>query len=212
MCTHGFADDSTTFDPLLGELGDGYRVVTWDLPGHGRSPVGRDPDTRASALAGLGRAIDAAGPGPVTLVGHSLGGYLSLCHAVMAPTTIAGLVLLSTGPGFRDPAKRERWNHDMVAFATEQGVPSGAAGIGEQPDSLAIDGLRSVAAPTLIIVGGEDRAYHRSSDLMASTMPDAGLVVIPGAGHFPHRTHHSKVADAVRSLLGRVQQRQASAP
>lgn len=207
VCTHGFADDATTFKPLLGRLGGGHRIVTWDLPGHGRSAVGPAAGTRAGALACLERAMAAAGPGPVTLIGHSLGGYLSLCQAVLGPAGVAGLVLLSTGPGFRDPDKRARWNQRMVGFAAARGVPAAAAGIGEQPDSLALDALASVTAPTLIVVGGEDRAYHRGSELMAEVLPDATLLLIPGAGHFPHRTHATETARAVEDHLARVRDR-----
>lgn len=201
VCSHGFADDSSTFDLLLAELGDQHRVVTWDLPGHGCSPVGTRPASRASALAGLQRAMDEAGPDPVTLIGHSLGGYLSLCQAVLGPQRVAGLVLLATGPGFRDPDKRARWNKRIRTLANDRGVPPAAAAIGEQPDSLVLDGLTTLTAPTLIIVGSEDRAYHRGSALMADVMPDATLLVIGGAGHFPHRTHTAETARAIKAHL-----------
>ena len=203
VCTHGFADDSSTFDPLLAELGDEHRVVTWDLPGHGRSPAGTRPASRASALEGLQRAMDAAGPDPVTLIGHSLGGYLSLCQAMLDPRRVASLVLLATGPGFRDPDKRARWNKRIRTFAVDRGVPPTVAAIGEQPDSLVLDGLASLLAPTLIIVGSEDRVYHRGSELMAEVVPDATLVVIGGAGHFPHRSHAAETAHAIEGHLKR---------
>jgi pimeloyl-ACP methyl ester carboxylesterase len=204
VATHGFADDASTFEPLVAELAGGYRVVTWDLPGHGRSPAGSRPATRASALTGLEGAVGAAGPGPVSLIGHSLGGYLSLCHTVLSPASVSALVLISCGPGFRDPAKRTTWNQRMVGFARERGVPTAAAGIAEQPDSLALDALASVTTPTLIIVGSKDRAYHRGSELMAEELPDATLLVIHGAGHFPHQTHVTETAQAIDGHFARV--------
>ncbi|HRE01405.1 MAG TPA: alpha/beta fold hydrolase, partial [Ilumatobacteraceae bacterium] len=48
---------------------------------------------------------------PVVLVGHSLGGYLSLAYVASRPeAAVSGVVVLNTGPGFRDPVKREGWN------------------------------------------------------------------------------------------------------
>jgi pimeloyl-ACP methyl ester carboxylesterase len=210
VCSHGFADDAATFEPLLGGLGDAHRIVTWHLPGHGGAPIGPTAGTRPGALAGLEEAMAAAGPGPVTLIGHSLGGYLSLCQAVLAPAGVAGLVLMSTGPGFRDPAKRARWNERIRDYAAERGVPSAVAGMGEQPDSVALDGLASVTVPSLIIVGGEDRSYLRGCRLMADTMADATLLVVAGAGHFPHRTHTAEVTASIRNLLERVRSSTAS--
>ena len=40
--------------------------------------------------------------GPAVLVGHSLGGYLSLAHAATRPGVARGIVVLNTGPGFRN--------------------------------------------------------------------------------------------------------------
>lgn len=204
VCTHGFGDDSSTFDAQVRHLSTDHRVVTWDLPGHGRSPIGPEPATRETALAGLDGAVAAAGPAPVVLVGHSLGGYLSLCRAVLRPEGLAALVLISTGPGFRDAAKREAWNTTIASYVAERGIPTLAAGMGEQPDSLVLDGVAAVTAPVLLVVGGRDRAYHRGNELLERSLTDARLLVVEGAGHFPHRTHADQVNAAIDDLLSVV--------
>jgi pimeloyl-ACP methyl ester carboxylesterase len=54
-------------------------MVTWDLPSHGHStalPPGRL--TLERGVESLGRVIEACTKGPVVLVGHSLGGVLTL--------------------------------------------------------------------------------------------------------------------------------------
>lgn len=192
VLTHGFADDSSTFDAQLPALAD-HRTVRWDLPGHGRSAVGAAPASRASGLAWLDAAIGAAGDGPNVLVGHSLGGYLSLCRAVLAPAGVAGLVLIATGPGFRDPAKRDAWNEFLEAYADRRGIEPAVRGIAEQPDSLVLDGLAGITIPVLVIVGGSDGQYHTGSRVIAEAVPSGRLVVVEGAGHFPHRTHAAEV-------------------
>lgn len=192
VLTHGFADDSGTFDAQMPVL-SGHQVSRWDLPGHGRSGVGTTPATRETALAWLGAAVGAAGDGPVVLVGHSLGGYLSLCRAVLDPAGVAGLVLVSTGPGFRDPAKREGWNQFLASYADRHSIDPAVRGIAEQPDSLVLDGLAAVDVPVLVVVGGRDEKYHAGSRAILDAVPAGRLVVIDGAGHFPHRTHADEV-------------------
>lgn len=203
VLTHGFADDAATFDRLVLALA-GHRLARWDLPGHGSSGVGPQPSSRGAALAWLDAAIAAVGPGPTVLVGHSLGGYLSLCRTVIDPTDIAGLVLLSTGPGFRDPAKREHWRTFIADYADRHGIPQGARGIAGQPDSVVLDGLAGVAVPVLVVVGGDDVRYHAGCRIIADEVADGELVVVDGAGHFPHQTHADAVGAKVREFLGRV--------
>lgn len=203
VLTHGFADDAATFDRLVPAL-TRHRLARWDLPGHGSSGVGPQPSSRGAALAWLDGAIVAAGPGPTVLIGHSLGGYLSLCRTVIDPTGIAALVLVSTGPGFRNPAKREQWGTFIADYADRHGVPEGARGIAGQPDSLVLDGLASVDVPVLVVVGGDDVRYHAGCRIIVDEVADGELVVVDGAGHFPHQTHPDAVGGKVRELLRRV--------
>jgi pimeloyl-ACP methyl ester carboxylesterase len=203
VLTHGFGDDTSTFDGQLVALG-GYRVCRWDLPGHGRSDPEGEPSTRASALAWLDAAIEAAGPGPAVLVGHSLGGYLSLCRTVLDPAGVAGLVLIATGPGFRDATKREAWNDFVAGFGERQGVPASARGICGQPDSVVLDRLQDVHVPVLVLVGGDDQRYHAGSQVIADRASDARLVHVDGAGHFPHRTHAEEFNAHLGAFLDRV--------
>jgi pimeloyl-ACP methyl ester carboxylesterase len=55
--------------------------------------------------------------------------------------------------------------------------------LAHQPDQLEL--MARVAMPTLVVVGDQDVAFLGASRTLATTMPDARLVVIPGAGHSP---------------------------
>lgn len=205
VLTHGFADDCRTWDAQLPALA-GHRVCRWDLPGHGGSATGSAPATRDTALDWLDAAIAAAGGGPAVLAGHSLGGYLSLCHAVRDPAAVAGLVLVSTGPGFRDPVKRERWNSFLASYADRHGIDPNVLGVAEQPDSLVLDGLDAIEIPTVVIVGGQDGRYHAGSRAIAATVRRGQLVLVDGAGHFPHRSHPDEANRHLVALLASLAQ------
>lgn len=101
VLTHGLSCDHRLWAyqaSLLSELG---RVVTWDLRGHGASE-GRLADIRPDRLAeDLAAVVEATAAGPVFLVGHSLGGMVSLLalrdHPLVRART-RGAVLIAT-PG-----------------------------------------------------------------------------------------------------------------
>ena len=105
---HGLGMSATTWDAVAERLADRHDVLAVDLPGHGESPSPEDPAayTRDAALADLDDVLATLDELPV-LVGHSLGGYLALAHAATRPDASRGIVVLNTGPGFRDPEKRE---------------------------------------------------------------------------------------------------------
>lgn len=63
---------------------------------------------------------------------------------------------------------------------------TGLANFGRRVSGLAppvIDELGRIDVPALVIVGADDEPYRRAAEMMASRLPRARRVVIPGAGH-----------------------------
>src|SRR5215467_4090315 len=80
-----------------------HRLVFWDQRDHGRSGRSKSGSGTIDELgADLKAVIDAAapGPGPIVLVGHSMGGMTIMAlaeqHPGMFATKVAGAVLIST--------------------------------------------------------------------------------------------------------------------
>jgi pimeloyl-ACP methyl ester carboxylesterase len=70
------------------------RVLALDLPGFGRSPRAGRRSRLSEQRALLSRFIDRfANPGPVVLVGNSMGGGISMLEAALEPGGVEGLVL-----------------------------------------------------------------------------------------------------------------------
>lgn len=69
--------------------------------------------------------------------------------------------------------------------------------------------LPSITAPTLFIAGEFDEARPETLDAFRATMPDARLVVIPGAAHAAMRERPADYLAALRAFLREVEGRAA---
>jgi pimeloyl-ACP methyl ester carboxylesterase len=85
VCTPGWGNERSIWSALADDLATDHTVTTWDLRGHGQSDTPPPGDySRQQALADLAAVLDEVGR-PAVLVGHSLGGYLSLAHTLDHP-------------------------------------------------------------------------------------------------------------------------------
>lgn len=104
VLTHGWGLDAHAWYYVRRQLGTRYRLVTWDLPGLGRSTQPRDGHYSVQRLAeDLRAVITAHAKGrPMVLVGHSIGGMamftLGRTHAALLGQEIQGLVFVDTSP------------------------------------------------------------------------------------------------------------------
>jgi len=109
----------------------GLRVVLWDYRGHGRSDAPGDPAayTLERVLDDLARVLDWATPtAPAVLLGLSFGGLLSLHLALARPERVCALVLVGTGPGFKDEAALARWQ-TLIGRTADQIEREGAGSL-----------------------------------------------------------------------------------
>ena len=92
VLVHGSWGDHHNWDPVVAELSESFRVVTYDRRGHSCSerPAGQGSiHDDADDLAGL---IDALELGPSNVVGNSFGSIVSLNAAIRRPDVFATLV------------------------------------------------------------------------------------------------------------------------
>ena len=96
---HGISQALTDWYALMPVLvKNGYRAIAVDLLGHGDSPKPTDPEHYSirSVYGTLEVWIDALRiDPPYYLVGHSLGGYLSLNYALRYPGRVCAMVLIN---------------------------------------------------------------------------------------------------------------------
>ena len=95
ILVHSSACSGGQWRSLIDDLGPGYRILTPDLHGYGRSAFwsGRGPLRLADEAEIIERLIGVCG-GPVHLVGHSYGGAVALRVAWSQPEMIKSLTLI----------------------------------------------------------------------------------------------------------------------
>ncbi|MGY9072477.1 MAG: alpha/beta fold hydrolase [Acidimicrobiales bacterium] len=204
LLVHGFGDDLHTWDGLITDLESRHTVVRFDLPGHGRSinfgstPADHERDVALELIDTMVTFCQSrSGRTQVNIVGHSLGGYLAMCHAVRRPETTNALGLIATGPGFRRTESRAKWN-SMAAKATAAfGLAEYVAPLCQQHDALVLDGLDRLAMPVAQVVGSEDSHYFAGMEVLDSRLPDISTVRVDGGRHHVHQTHPAEVLAAL---------------
>lgn len=129
VLVHGWLCSTRVWDPIVERLAATHRLIAYDQPGHGRTPRPRDGRYDLDLLGDALLAVveSAADPGPLVLVGHSLGGMTVLNalrrHGERLEGRIASTVLVSTtSSARRDAAERRRLELGIRAFANLQRV------------------------------------------------------------------------------------------
>lgn len=230
---HGLGDSALTWDKLL-RGGRGYApppsgtfVFAPDLPGTDDSalPEGPEPWRVRTTARILRTALEKRCP-RWTLVGNSLGGWISAWIALDWPEGVERLVLVNQG-GVTDPTGKVMKTaavlahptvEELVAFdararATPRRVPgyimkSVARRIASRHTADIVSAFREedaldayakdIRAPTLILWGEADELIDISTARrLAKMVPGARLQLIAACGHLPQQECPEKIADAV---------------
>ncbi len=97
--SHGVAMDQRTFDDQVQALKDRYRVITWDMPYHGRSDSIEKSLSFSKTAADLVVAImDELGVDQAFHAGLSLGSFVVQQLSSLYPTRVLGEIHISGGP------------------------------------------------------------------------------------------------------------------
>jgi pimeloyl-ACP methyl ester carboxylesterase len=111
---HPWITSSRVWHRVLPALSREHRVISIDLPAHGRSsfPPGRYPPQRLAAA--VADVLDAAGVEQAVLIGGSLGGAAAITLAERDPRRVRALVLIGSPGGDTLPELNRR----LVELAT----------------------------------------------------------------------------------------------
>jgi pimeloyl-ACP methyl ester carboxylesterase len=120
---HGFAEDGWIWDQQVEYLKKNHRLIIPDLPGSGRSSL-LPAETSVEELADFINAIlDAEKTEKCVLVGHSMGGYITLAFAEKYPLRLKAFGLFHS-TAYSDSEEKKKARRKSIELIRNYGVPA----------------------------------------------------------------------------------------
>jgi len=128
VLVHGYPLDHTIWNEILPLLESDFDVILPDLRGFGQSTTVESQYTIADMAEDVAGLLDQLGIEKSAIVGHSMGGYVSLAFARAHPERVAGLGLVaSQAPA--DPPERKQGRYEAAEEIVKTGVQPVAEGM-----------------------------------------------------------------------------------
>ena len=234
ILVHGWTCDETSWDFQVPTLSRQYRVITLDLPGHGKSDPPKDGKFSMAVFARAVEAVRAeAKIDKAVLVGHSMGTPVIREYARLYPQHVAGLVPVdgilavgATGRGGRggppDPATMVGPQGMQARETMIRGMftPSTPAAVQQHV-------LKMMLAPPEATASGAMIATFASADLnnevsmvpvlgiyagtpmanrgsLKKTFPNSEYVQVAGTGHFVMMERPEEFNRLLLAFLGKI--------
>jgi len=115
---HGFAESSKVWDSFRDQLSEFFRVVVIDLAGHGKSEFLESVHSMELQADVVHEVLKECKVKKSIMVGHSMGGYVTLAFASKYPEMLKGICLFHSHP-YPDSAE-DRKNRSRTIKLVEQ--------------------------------------------------------------------------------------------
>ncbi len=117
---HGFGEDGTIWKNQIEKFSEKFLLIVPDIPGSGKSTLLKDGDIDEYSVVIKAIIDNEAINGPVVLLGHSMGGYISLAFAEKFPEQVKALGLLHS-TAYADTAEKIEARLKSINFIKENG-------------------------------------------------------------------------------------------
>jgi 3-oxoadipate enol-lactonase len=212
LLLHGLGSSTRDWEAQVPEFCKKYKVVTFDLRGHGRSDKPSGPYSPGLFAADTAGLLTALGIESAHVVGESLGGAVAFQLAISFPARVRTLVIVNSAPMMADKQTAEQ----RVAVVRQHGVRAMGELLGKglfpKPEQASLratfterwaendpqayieatlslvgwdvtDRLGSIRCPTLVISADQDYWPLAAKEAYTKLIPGARLVVIPDSHH-----------------------------
>lgn len=221
---HGVNDQAGSWAPVAIKLARDFRLIVPDLPGHGSSEPRTGPISLPMIVERLHAVIEKEQASRVTLVGNSMGAWISMMYTLDHPDRVERLIIESGGglaiaPGVAMTAKTREdaerilravqgpdavitdWAVDAVLRLSKDSPFLRVIASNVFPHFLDAR-LAGIHAPTTILWGEHDGVVLRPYvDRLEAGIAGAKVRVIKGAAHIPHAQQPERFVESVVEAL-----------
>lgn len=218
VLVHGVNDHAGSWFLVAPALAQKYRVIIPDLPGHGESEPRDGPLPISLMVQKLAAVI---GDQRVTLVGNSLGGWLSMLYTLAHPQNVSRLILEASGgltlpldspttahtrdeamiilrnvhgPRFQPP----EW---VIEALLQRAISSPMLRVTEIAEHVVDARLQDIRVPTTVLWGEDDGVVPRAyAEALLHGIAGSTMHVIEGAAHIPHLQQPERFLQCLTSI------------
>ena len=175
LMLHGSNASLHTWNKLVDQLKDDFRIISIDLPGHGLTGITPQDDYSIMGMARFTReVVEAFELQDVTLVGNSMGGEVALRYSLMFPRDVKALVLISSSGIDKDSedgsvgafalASSDIGRTMMRYFTPKFLVESTLRDVVADPDAVVTDEMATRYWDLLRMAGSRDATIKRFAE------------------------------------------------
>ncbi len=206
---HGNGEDNSYFVYQVAYFSRFYRVMAIDTRGHGQSPRGTAPFSIQQFAEDLRGFLDQHDIPKAHILGFSDGGNIALTFALHYPERVDRLILNGANlfpagvkPTVQLPIVLGYHTASLFAKRSPKAKENAALlGLMVKEPNIRPEELNGLTVPTLVIAGTKDMIRESHTRLIARSLPNARLVLLPG-DHFIANKEPAVFNRAVRDFLG----------
>lgn len=122
VLVHGFAEDGTVWEYQTAYLKNRFQLIIPDLPGSGRSPVNDVPWSMEYFADCICQILDKENITTASMIGHSMGGYITLAFAEKYPDRLTSFGLFHS-TAYADSEEKKTARRRGIGFIQQNGAP-----------------------------------------------------------------------------------------
>ena len=188
---HGNGENCDYFVGQIDVFAQDYHVYALDTRGHGKTPRGETPFTIRQFADDLLAFMGAQGIDKAHILGFSDGGNIAMIFAMKYPERVLRLILDGANldakgvkPSIQIPIEiGYRFAKLFAKKSAEARQHAEMLGLMVNDPNVRPEELSAIKAKTLVIAGNKDMIKETQTRLIASSIPDAQLVILEG-DHF----------------------------